>query len=85
MCGLILPSAIRYDTDWCWMCWRNLWELGHNRYYVKAESDNSVAYYEEVQTLRGIFPFSKENEPIIQEAIKKERDKPRIVKTRINY
>jgi len=75
MCGITLPPLIRYDTNWCWMCWRNIWEAEHHRYYLRTKTKNGLTLYEEVQSLRGVFAFSKENKPLIQFEIRKERAK----------
>jgi hypothetical protein len=41
--------------------------------YIKTENDSVL--YEEVQSLRGLFAFSKKNEPFIQKEMKKARNK----------
>lgn len=71
MCGLMLPNY--YNSDWCWICWRNIWEQDHHRYYLNMEKDNKL--WEEVQTIRGLFAFSEENKPIIKQAMVKEKEK----------
>ena len=77
MCGITLPPFERYDTDWCWMCWRNIWECENHRYYVKNPYTPTkwITYYEEVQPLRGLFAFSEENKPIIKKAMAEEKEK----------
>jgi len=71
MCGSTLPHRRVYSSQWCWMCWRNIWEKGYYRYYVKTEN----SYWEEVQSIRGLSPFSEKNKLIIKKAMIEEREK----------
>ena len=76
MCGNELPPFNRYPTYWCWICWRNMWECDHHRYYVqRPNKERGITYWEEVQSLRGIFAFSEENKPLIEKEMKKARKK----------
>ena len=74
MCGLKLPPSPRYNTELCWMHWREVWETGHARYYLKTLDKKTpfITYYEEVQNLRGVFAFDKKNKVLIKKRIEKD-------------
>lgn len=76
MCGIPLPPFERYDTEWCWMCWRETWECESHRYYVKNPNapNEWITYWEEVQSLRGYHAFKEKNKPLIKKAMKEKKD-----------
>ena len=73
MCGIDIPPIIRYDTDWCWICWRRIWEAEYDRYYIGIKTSNGIILYEEVQSLRGVFAFDEDNNALIQKEKEKEK------------
>jgi len=66
MCGLTLPPLAHYDSNRCWMCWRNIWEKDYHRYYIKTRN----SHWEEAQSIRGLSNFKEENQSIIKKMMK---------------